>query len=320
MHFYAVITLKNHNFGMEIGVMRILYFKLLILLALTVLVSCEEDYLLERETFRPSVVVNSIFKNGKSWVVNLTFSKDILTNGSEIIPITNASVSIIEKSTGREIVLYHTQKGNYQSDIYPPQADKIYELLVDVPGYKTVKAVSSAPKKANVVNIITDIVDDKTTKIDFEIKDNISNYYIWNFISTNPKNPLDTTFTGNPKDLVKSIKKYNDISGYLNSLSSSNDNDAISQGGLFSTNIKNSQQESTAGNGSSTSGETQTNKRYLRLLTASKDLYNYYKTVEKFILAENHNSSFSHSPEIYSNISNGLGIFAGFTEEFKEIK
>jgi hypothetical protein len=42
--------------------------------------------------------------------------------------------------------------------------------------------------------------------------------------------------------------------------------------------------------------------------------------VEKFTAADNHNSSFSQSPEIYSNIKNGLGIFAGYTEEFKEVK
>jgi hypothetical protein len=186
------------------------------------LTACEEDFLLIRPDFKPSVVVNSIFKAGKPWSVSLTYSKDILTSGSEISAITNAEVSVIEKNNGREIILKHTGNGFYQSEIYPPLADKTYELIVNVPGYQVVKAISNAPKKANVVSIITDIVDQNTTKVNFEIRDNINNYYIWNFISTNPKNPIDSNFTGNPKELVSSIIKYKNISGYLNNLSSLN--------------------------------------------------------------------------------------------------
>ncbi len=290
------------------------------LFALVVLPGCEEDYILLRPDFKPSIVVNSIFRDNKPWMVNLTYSKDILTSNSEIAPVTNAQVSIFEKSNGREVVLKHMGDGVYSSDIYPPKPDKTYELVVNVPGYQEVKAISNAPKKANVVNIITDVVDQNTTKVNFEIEDNTNNYYIWNFISTNKKNPLDTTFTGNPKTLVSTIKYYNNITGYLNGLTDTGDNDAISQGGIFSSNVKNFSEYNSTTSGSSGEGEAENQKRYLRLLTASKDLYNYYKTVEKFLAAENHNSSFSHSPEIYSNIVNGLGIFAGYTEEFKEVK
>jgi len=298
-----------------------LFFRNLAIVGFTLmtLLSCEEDFLLLRPDFRPSVVVNSIFKDGKPWVVNLTYSKDILTPGSEISAITDAQVSVIEKTTKREIILKHISKGVYQSDIYPPQADKTYELIVMVPGYEKVYAISTAPKKANVVSIISDIVDNNTTKINFEIKDNTSNYYIWNFISTNLINPIDSNFNGSPKELVSGIIKYNSIAGYINSLTHSTDNDAVAQGGIFSANIKESNEPFIEGN-QNNSEENGTVKRYLRLLTTSKDLYNYYKTVEKFSTAENHNSSFSHAPEIYSNVQNGLGIFAGYTEEYKEIK
>ncbi|MBK8669343.1 MAG: DUF4249 domain-containing protein [Saprospiraceae bacterium] len=287
------------------------------IMTLVLLASCEEDFLLTRPDFKPSVVVNCIFKDGKPWMVNLSYSRDILTTGSEINPITNAEVSVIEKSNGREIILKHINGGQYVSEIYPPQPDRTYELVVSVPGYDIVKAFSNAPKKANVVNIISDVVDKNITKVNFEIKDNISNYYIWNFISSNTKNPIDSSFNGNPKDLVSGINKYNNISGYLNGLSNTNDNDANSSGGVFTSNVSTVNPND---NEIENQGTTEVTKRYLRLLTASKDLYNYYKTVEKFASADNHNSSFSYTPEIYSNIQNGLGIFAGYTEEFKEIK
>lgn len=294
-------------------------YSIFLLFAMLTISACEEDFLLLRPDFKPSVVVNSIFKAGKPWTVNLTYSKDILTTGSEILEITNAEVAVIEKNNGREIILRHIGKGVYQSDIYPPLPDKTYELVVNVPGYQVVKATSNAPQKANVVSVISDYVDQNTTKVNFEIKDNVNNYYIWNFISSNPKNPIDSNFTGNPKELVSSIIKYKNISGYLNNLSILNENDAAAQGGTFSTNITDNK-NNIDGQTEANPDETEITKRYLRLLTTSKDLYNYYKTVEKFTAADNHNSSFSHSPEIYSNIKNGLGIFAGYTEEFKEVK
>lgn len=294
-----------------------LFVLILIVMSLT---ACETDYLLERPEFRPSVVVNSIFKEGQPWIVNLSFSRDILSANSGIFPITKAQVSIIEKSNGREIILRHSKDGNYSSEIYPPQPDKTYELVVKVPGYDEIRASSNAPKRSNVVNIITDQVDKTTTKVNFEIQDNGSNYYIWNFISSDKVEPLDTSYNGNPKDLVRSIVKFNTINGYLNSLSTDKGNDAIATGGQFASEVKNFTDEEGGSGQTGTSGSTTETKRYLRLMTVSKDLYSYYKTVEKFVGSANHNSSFSQTPEIYSNITNGLGIFAGYTEQYKEIK
>lgn len=280
--------------------------------------ACETDYILDAGSFKPSVVVNCIFKEGQPWIVNLSFSRDILNNRSDNFSIAKASVSVIEKSNGREIILRHTKDGNYQSDIYPPQPDKTYELVVNVNGYDEIRATSIAPKKSNVVNIISDEVDKSTTKVNFEIQDNASNYYIWNVVSSSKVDPLDTAYNGNPKDLVRSIVKFNNLNGYLSGVGTESGNDAVSTGGLFSSQVKNVDDENSGTSGGQPGGPA--SKKYLRLMTVSKDLYNYYKTVEKFVISPNHNSSFSHTPEIYSNITNGLGIFAGYTEQYKEIK
>ena len=292
--------------------------KICFLLSVILLSSCEEDFILDRSDYKPKIVVNSIFKPGEDWVVNLSSSRDFLVKDSEIRTIENATVTVIEKSNGRELRLNHVGNGKYVSEIYPPLADRTYELIVEADGFETVKATSKAPNKANVINVISDVVDQKTTKVNFEVKGNTDNYLIWNFINSNPKNPIDSTFTGNPKSLVTGIIKYNNISNYLGGLTESANN-AITQEGSFSSEVRteDNTEEGSTPNNPNPNGQS---KRYLRILTASVDLYNYYQTVEKFIAADNHNSSFSHSPQIYSNIKNGLGIFAGYTEEFKEIK
>ncbi len=290
---------------------------ILCLSILTFMSSCEEDFIIERKDFKPKIVVNSIFKPGENWVVNVSSSRDFLVKDSKIHPITDAEVFIIEKSTGRIIPLKPSTEGNYTSEIYPPEKDKTYELTVIANGFETVTASSRAPKNANVVNIISDVVDRNVTTVNFEIKGNTNNYLIWNFVSSNASNPIDTSFSGNPKNLVTGIIKYNDISRYLGGLTES-DNNGVIQEGTITKNIKTVD----GNNGTNPENPTQTTetKKYLRMLTTSEELYNYYKTVEKFVATDNHNSSFSYSPQIYSNIKNGLGIFAGYTEEYKEIK
>lgn len=291
-----------------------------IFLCLSILsfMSCEEDFIIERKDFKPKIVVNSIFKPGENWIVNVSASRDILVKDSEMHPISDAEVFIIEKSTGRIIPLKPSTEGNYTSEIFPPEKDKTYELTVIANGFETVTASSRAPKNANVVNIISDVVDRNVTTVNFEIKDNTNNYLIWNFVSYNSGNPSDTSFTGNPKTLVTEIVKYNDISRYLGGLTESENNGVI-QEGLITQNIKTGDGNNSGPNPDNPTQTTET-KKYLRMLTTSVDLYNYFKSVEKFVATDNHNSSFSYSPQIYSNIKNGLGIFAGYTEEYREIK
>ncbi len=288
--------------------------KILVLLFAIFQISCEEDYVLIRGTFKPSVVVNSAFTVNKPWVVSLTYSRDLLDHKTKITPVTNAEVEIIEKSTGLIIPLEEVEDGIYTTKINPPKADKTYELKVNVAGYPQITSSSMAPKNAQV-EILSDVVE----RVDFEIKDIGQNYYIWNLIFTNTSNPIDTTYKPDPKNLVSSINKYNNIAGYLSDLSNPNPNDAESQGPKSSLYLPDKNEGPATGNGQEPDSTVQV-KRYLRFLTVSKDLYSYYKTVEKFGASDNHNSSFSQNPEIHSNIKNGLGIFAGYTETYKEIK
>lgn len=298
------------------------FTKFLFLLILVSMVSCEEDYIIHRSAFKPSIVINSIFTVGKPWIVDITYSRDILNPKSAILPVENAEVIVVEKSNKRQILLKHQGNGKYQSDIYTPIADKTYELEVYVQGYEVVKASSMSPKNADVVILSeeVDIVDSTGAKIDFEILDQGENYYIWDLVFSNTNNPLDTSFTGSPKNLVSSLNKYNDLTKYINGLSNPSSNDAVSTGGQ----TINYNKDALNIDGIDPDGQIITtpieNKKYIRLLTASKDLYSYYKTVQKFIESDNHNSSFSQAPEIYSNITNGLGIFAGYTEKYTEIK
>jgi hypothetical protein len=283
------------------------------------LTAYEDSFLLLTPDLNPSVVVSSIFKAGTSWSVSLARGKDILTSDTKILGINQKKVSAFNKKNGRGIIFKHGENGFYQPEIFPPLAYKTYERIVNIPEYQVVEANGNALGGYSIVNIITDIIGQNTTKVNVDLRDHINKYYIWNFISTLPKTHLDSCFKGNAKEKVLTIIRYKKISGYLNNPSSLNENDTVDQGSAFHIKISR-----TIGNGDE---EMEKNPdgtgiaiRYVRLLTTSKYLYNGHNVVEKCTTTDNDNSSLSHSPEIYSDIKYGLEIIHGFTEEFKKVK
>lgn len=283
------------------------------------LTACEEDFILQRSAFVPKVVVNSVFAEGKPWKVALSFSRDLLDTQSRITTIENADVYVIRKANGLEIPLRHEGKGIYTSYTFMPEADRNYELVVNVPGYPEIRAKSTSPSRSEILNVFSEVVELKgeiKTVVNFEIRDNNRNFYIWNLVSSTTQSPLDTIFTGDPSKLVGSVKKHANLQSVMNN-SVILGNEAEAKGGYFSTTANNdANQES----GSGPDQESEVKKKYLRVLTVSEDLYSYYKSVEKFIHSEPANSSITPFNRVYSNINNGLGIFAGYTEKYIEIK
>jgi len=280
--------------------------------------SCEEDFILQRNSFKPSVVVNALFTAGAPFSINLTYSRDILDSKTKIRPIEDASVTIIERSTGREIVLKHISEGNYFFEYYQCKTDKIYDLIVDVPGYEKITATSNSPKKADVVNIITEIVSldgVPVQKINFEIQNNSSNFYIWNFFRANKDNPLDSTTYRTPDKLINSINNFRDLASQIKVNSNIKDYVVSPSSGLYSNSFYMTNEVD-----DDESNPIKESKQYLRVMTVSNELFSYYKSVEKYLDDQKHNASFSQIPQIYSNISGGLGVFAGYTQKYVEIK
>lgn len=286
--------------------------------------SCEEDFILKRDEFQPSIVVNSVFKPGEKWMIHVSKSRDILESHNTTVVVSDATVLITENKSQKKIYLTHIGDGIYSTDYYPPESDKAYILSVEVPGFDKVTARSMAPAKANVINISTEIVNKDVSTVNFQISNKEDQYLMWNLINSKNGSPEDEViYSGNPKGFITDYLMYNNYSYMLPEITGQS-NDAISSDGTFSIGYNNqdSEDEDSDNIDSNIDGESGEiiYKKYLRIVTASSDLYNYYKTVEKFLFAENHNSSFSVTPQIYSNVENGLGIFAGYTEEFKEIE
>lgn len=273
------------------------------------LLSCEEDFLFDTGSFTPKVTVNCIFKPDAPWEVTLAYSKSAFEGHTDIKFVTDAEVYIYEKRNGREIFLAHQGNGLYTSDIYKPTQNNEYELVVLIEGQEKITAISNIPRKANVVYVTQNIVQ---RTIEFEIQNEESNYYLWNFMNAENVRYLENTGIKSPSSFVKGIITYNNASDYIENISSTN-NEAIGRGGVFLAGINSEP------NNSEEVQDTVIVKKYLRMLTASPDFYRFYKDYERYFANSGFHSSVSNPPVQFSNITNGIGIFAGFTEEFREI-
>lgn len=291
-------------------------FIFLSFLFMVVCTSCEVDYVIEQKDFVPQVVVNSVFTENKPFQVHLSFTRDIFDSNNEIEIIPDAVVTITEKATGRTAELEHQGDGIYSYLFFTAKSDHTYELKVFVDGYKPITAVSRVPLKVRNVNVITEsiVLDDKEAlQIRFDIKDYNSAYFIWNWISSDPKNPIDSSVFSTPDKFVQDVNK-------VRNLNLKGDDDTNlgfkDDGNEYKKSFVYTNED--AGNQGSGS-QADNDKYYLRIMSLSKEMYDFYRSFEKYINDNNQISSISYLPKVYSNVENGLGIFAGYSQKYIEV-
>lgn len=280
--------------------------------------SCEEDYVLEKGDFVPKVVVNAVFTENEAFKVNLSYSRDILTQNHDISYVENAQVMIKEIATGRVESLKYTGNGNYTFIYFTAKADHTYELQVNVPGYNLITATSKVPVKVSSINVFTENImynEKQVLEIKFNIKDKNPGFYVWNWILSNNKNPIDSNLFGSPGKLISSVNKFRNINltGFEENL-----NHGIKEGeGEFRKTIILAEDSENDGPDDNTA---QDEKYYLRIMSLSKEMYDFYVSMEKYVDENSQISSISYLPKVYTNINNGLGLFAGYSQRFIEVK
>lgn len=277
--------------------------------------SCEVDYVLENTEFTPKVVVNAVFTESQAFTINLTFSKDILDRKTDFDLVENATVYVKELATGRTELLPYKGNGDYSYTYFTAKADHTYELRVLVPGYEAITATSKVPVKLADVNVFTEniLLDEKEAlQVNFNIKDQQSGYFIWNWIYSDNKTPVDSSVFISSDKLVLSANQTRGIT--LRNEEGSNVGYKES-GFEFLKSFVYSDKEDSGGN------NTGINEKYfLRIMSLSKEMYDYYISVENYISKNNQISSLSYVPEVYSNVHNGLGLFAGYSQKYIEVK
>jgi len=311
--------------------------------------SCEEDYIIDSGNFQSKLVLNSLFTHDQQWSVEVSHTKYFLDD-SEFKNVDDAIVEIYSKSGNFLYNLIQDENGIYTNETEKPEYGKCYSIKVKADGYNTILAQDAIPEIGEIKvkkQEFTDIDGNKDTRVSFSLgKADEDTYVVWeiyteeeslnlpknnirldwlNQLSKNPKNVVfggkfnvGQTSSGNITTTLgdinggKPLGPINDqLAGSIFDVTPTTKDDLTSNVLLGDGEDDDDTEEGTGGSGDS---EPTEEVYELRVMTISKELHDYYKSVEDY-LRFNPNSTDIQPSRVKTNVNNGFGIFAAYSEK-----
>lgn len=297
----------------------------LLLITCSFLFSCQQDYFVDNVAFTPNLVANSLFTAGSSIDVYVHSSRNVLDNESSIQEIDNAKVVIRDADANPIATLSYDVAGRYFSNNIELLAGEKYTLEVSSEGFESITATSIIPHQveANLQNsnfVPGGISED--LNVDLQLRDNdvSDNYYVYEVgdsiaLKLSKEEPFKILDLLDVEILLTS-EDLNQEQIATNSLLQSRVflKDKTFANAEYNINFKAKSNPAAAGPVVLTSEEVFSDQR-MRVVTASENLYEYYKSIESYRIKGAANSSISEPIAVYSNVSNGLGVFAGYNDD-----
>ena len=283
-----------------------------IVLFLIISVSCEKIIDINIPEKDKKIVINSIISTDSLIKVNVSKSLNILDNQNAIF-LNDATVKLYEDNVFIE-QLTNITNGNYKSQTFYPQVGKNYKIEVSSNGLKTITAENKIPNKVtiNKIDTITKNVEGYNTfefTINFTDPVNEENYY---FLEAKSFVPLGYDNYGN-------IIDYDIQNLYIFSDDKIVDSEIDYNGGIiFNDKLINGQTYPLKINIDKYNFYNDTNMVYIYLNSVSKDFYLYVKSYSMNV--NNRNDPFAEPVQVYENINNGYGIFAGYSSYVDSLK
>ncbi|NLU40268.1 MAG: DUF4249 domain-containing protein [Bacteroidales bacterium] len=301
--------MKNHNRSTSKNVI------LMVLFIGLVISGCQERYHdIELPQLKPKLVINSIFNEGERFRVNV--SANLGRNSTEkYTPVTNATVNLFENGEWVEELIGGQDTINifgdtigkwfYFSKKTLPKAGNIYRISVEAPNYEDVIAESKVPQKT-----IIHVVDTTWVNVDFEkylrvyLEMRNPSEKNWFFLGTAYLNPIFSSSGAEDVPIIGYNKRYftfrvNDPLIGTRERRIKEDFPLFSNE-LFSGDIYKFAIEVNQLN-------TDRGIFAVDLITLSDEAYKYLQTLTDF---KNNDIRYSEPVKIFSNVNNGLGIFA----------
>ena len=318
-----------------------------LIISLLVFNACEETVSLELP-FEDKLVMMSFFDSNSSWEIEVSTNGNILDDENNIEFISDARVIIYDQNNVELYELEHDQNGVYISpEGYKPSSARGYHVKVEV-GAEVLTAYSYVPEQSKLrINKFSLVEEDmsKGVEVDFQIEDksNIEAYYIWEIVNIEE----DSISEGGEKSDKLSDDILNNLNG--SSVESELDKREILGAGVFGDGTYSTVYNTLdgrksgrgiaiatgtySGNGANSiliedkldleedfddlfglydpngddddpiNQEDDNNVKLnyeLRVVSISKELYDFYNSLD--------------GDAQYTNVYNGVGIFAGFNE------
>ncbi len=276
-----------------------------LVLIFIVLVSCEKIIDINIPDKDKKIVINSIISTDSLVKVNVSKSLNILDNANAIF-LNNAKVKLFEDNVFIE-ELHNVSNGNYMSQSFYPTIGKEYKIEVSNDGLQSVSAKNKIPNKVKI-NSIDTLTDNSSENIYFTLHftdpANDTNYYFVEVKSKIPTFDFNTGKYTNP--VMQNIYIMSD-----DKIVDANVSYNYGNGITFCDKLINGQTYPLKFSIDKYNFSNDTNKVYIYLNSISKDFYLYIKSFAKNI--ETQEDIFAEPVQVYENINNGYGIFAGYS-------
>jgi hypothetical protein len=276
--------------------------KLSIALMVALLISCELIVDVEVPFEEEQVTANSLFSPDSLWSVQLNLTRNILDE-EPFKEIHDAQVVVLE-GDHQVATLTHAGHGLFRSDTERPAPGKAYTLSVRAPGYSDVQASASIPIPSPITGVdVYESTSNQNTMLKVTLKDDgaEANYYELYMDLENERYDFQTKQLEIWRHRLQLISEDPAIQ---------TDDDSYSNSIIFKDALFNGREVDltfrTAGGGISRHGMST-----ITLKTLSEDAYNYIRTSRLQDMTSG--DPFAQPVNVYNNIQNGFGIFAGYS-------
>jgi hypothetical protein len=264
------------------------------ILIIVLLASCTKDVTIDISNPESKIVVNSFFSPKGTLIVNISKSIPILAIDTVNI-INNAEVQLFQDGSLLGQLTYN-QNGVYSLPIalMPTEA---YSINVSVPEMKTVTSDDTIPVQVPILRLDTISVNDKYLYCEISFQDipQTTNYYLLDVTSKYPVMNSDSISSKYIEMVISDNIVENGSSGDMRQRLFFSDNKIQDTEYELSFLLEKKPLLKSIQDGS--------NNVYINFKTISAAFYKYLKTYYE---------SQTKQMDVYSNIINGYGIFAGY--------
>ncbi len=305
------------DFKYKIGLVR--NFGLVTLL-IFILIRCEVVVDVPMPDFQTSLVVNSLYNSDSSIWVSLSSNKYVLDNRYDFPIVKGATVRLYEEGSLVAELLEYNDIGYYGAE-YIPQPGLEYKITVEKSGFESASAMSRIPAKlANfkVEGISKDPnVDYNENVLTYSITDELgkdfyeANLFTWRkFYRQGYDEEKDSAYAiyqGEILQPISFVEEAPDLNGFEEYSSVTVFSDELFNGKTKEFKIK----FSNYWNYDYYTGETNDTIRYVfQVRHLSEEYYQYVLTSQLQFNVDG--DPFAEAVQVYNNIENGFGIFAGY--------
>ena len=286
--------------------------KLFNFILLIIICSCEKAIPFDQELDSNKVVVNGIYFRDSVWKIHLSKSKSILDTSTSK-NLENAIISILDQNSNEIDTLQYFNNGFYYGSKSPNYGS--YELNIKSTLNENTTSISTLPNPVPAIIIDTlSYINNGNNRLEISINfdDPITdeNYFEIGVYMKKRKMSINTNSNGQTDTNYSIICKWMNLKSDDQNIEKTLDNNLIFDDKLFngsnktiSFDVRNKIKDFS----NDPINELITFDIYF--INISYSLYHFHRSLKNYV--NQSGDPFSQPTQVYSNINNGIGVFAG---------